>query len=421
MRPTVRRLLSTAASHIEVNGHRYPTDATTNVTQAILAKVPRRLHKQPAHPIGILSHRIASHFASFASLDAPDPVVSVARNFDDLGFASDHPGRRPSDSYYLNKDTLLRTHTSTHEIDAFRDPKTRDAWLLAADVYRRDEIDRSHYPVFHQMEGARLFDSGTDVRALEERIERDEHALRAANVRIHDESRIGPENPLQPSHDPVLASLVMRDLKLSLNGLILDLFGRPADTSEPLQVRWIDAFFPFTSPSYEVEVLWNGKWLELLGCGVIAQRTLDRADISDKVGWAFGLGLERIAMVLFSIPDIRLFWSQDARFLGQFAPGTFSAFKPYSKYPECKRDMSFWTPEGFHENDFCDVVRDVAGDLAEDVAMIDQFTHPKTGRSSRAYRINYRSMDSSLTSEQVNEIHAQVTSRATEQLGVEIR
>lgn len=278
MRPTVRRLLSAAgAAYIELNGRRYAADATTNVTQAILAKVPRRLHRQPAHPIGILSHRIAAHFASFAALDAPDPVVSVARNFDDLGFASDHPGRRPSDSYYLNKDTLLRTHTSAHEIDAFRDPKTRDAWLLAADVYRRDEIDRSHYPVFHQMEGARLFSTAADVHALEERIDREEHALRAANVRIHDASRVGPENPLQPGHDPALAALVVRDLKLSLNGLILDLFGHAASAGDPLQVRWIDAFFPFTSPSYEVEVLWGGKWLELLGCGVIAQRTLDRA------------------------------------------------------------------------------------------------------------------------------------------------
>lgn len=96
----------------------------------------------------------------------------------------------------------------------------------------------------------------------------------------------------------------------------------------------------------------------------------------NKIGWAFGLGLERICMVLFSIPDIRLFWSNDARFLSQFRAGEVSAFRPYSKHPECYKDFSFWVPgaggsaEAWHENDFCEVVRDVAGDLVEGVQLV---------------------------------------------------
>lgn len=81
-------------------------------------------------------------------------------------------------------------------------------------------------------------------------------------------------------------------------------------------------------------------------------------------------------MVLFSIPDIRLFWSEDARFLSQFRPDQISAFKPYSKYPECYKDFSFWIPqqsgEAWHENDFCEVVRDVAGDLVEGVQLVSR-------------------------------------------------
>lgn len=94
------------------------------------------------------------------------------------------------------------------------------------------------------------------------------------------------------------------------------------------------------------------------------------------MGWAFGLGLERLAMILFSIPDIRLFWSQDPRFTSQFsAEKGIVTFKPYSKHPECKKDVSFWLPQGvdaveWHENDFCDAVRDVAGDLVETVAKV---------------------------------------------------
>lgn len=125
----------------------------------------------------------------------------------------------------------------------------------------------------------------------------------------------------------------------------------------------------------------------------------------DKAGWAFGLGLERIAMVLFNIPDIRLFWSKDERFLSQFKSGKITQFQPYSKYPPCYKDMSFWLPTGtidlspgsssgadsassvgagtgagagaaggkgriFHENDYCEIVREVAGDLVENVTLV---------------------------------------------------
>jgi phenylalanyl-tRNA synthetase alpha chain len=96
------------------------------------------------------------------------------------------------------------------------------------------------------------------------------------------------------------------------------------------------------------------------------------------MGWAFGLGLERLAMILFSIPDIRLFWSTDGRFLDQFSESKgIVTFKPFSRHPACIKDVSFWLPqtEGgrepeWQENDFCDLVRDVAGDLVETVEKV---------------------------------------------------
>jgi len=127
-------------------------------------------------------------------------------------------------------------------------------------------------------------------------------------------------------------------------------------------------------------------------------------------------------MILFGIPDIRLFWTTDARFLSQFSAGQISTFQSYSKYPACFKDASFWVPStGLHENDFCDLVRDVAGDLVEDVKLIDSFMHPKTNRSSQCYRINYRSMDRSLTNDEVNAVQAQVLAGLIERWGVEIR
>merc|ERR1719337_799620 len=114
------------------------------------------------------------------------------------------------------------------------------------------------------------------------------------------------------------AQVIAADLKKTLEGLCDHLFG-------PVEKRWIDEYFPFTEPSFELEIFYNGDWMEVLGCGVIHHDVLRTAGLDpEKVhGWAFGLGLERLAMVLFSIPDIRLFWSQDPRFIEQFAEDSF--------------------------------------------------------------------------------------------------
>jgi hypothetical protein len=104
--------------------------------------------------------------------------------------------------------------------------------------------------------------------------------------------------------------------------------------------------------------------------------------VPNKVGWAFGLGLDRLAMLLFGVPDIRLFWSHDQRFLQQFSPGKVSQFKPFSKFPECYKDVSFWLNDNnisaagggqlsnFHENDLMEILREEAGDLVEDVQLV---------------------------------------------------
>ncbi|KAF8628394.1 hypothetical protein AX15_003918 [Amanita polypyramis BW_CC] len=428
--PSVQRLLcglrtySSARPHVEIQGQKYPVDHLTNITPAIIAKIPLRLHTQPNHPLSTLRSLIESHYPDFTHLSSLSPLVTPYKNFDELSFPLDHPGRSPTDSYYVNKDLMLRTHTSTHEVDTFRKGETK--WLLTADVYRRDEIDGSHYPVFHQVEGAHIFDTNENaIRELEEENEHLTRRLSASNIAIEDVKHISETNPVQPGHDTRYAEIIAQNLKLSLNSLMLKIFGSAAGAteSEPLRVRWIEAYFPFTSPSFEVEVFFRGKWLEILGCGVVRQATLDTANVQNKMGWAFGLGLERIAMILFSIPDIRLFWSTDERFLSQFEHGKITTFKPYSRYPPCFKDVSFWIPQGqsLHENDFCDLIRDVAGDLVEDVKKIDNFVHPKTNKTSQCFRINYRSMDRSLSNDEVNTVQSHVTEQLRNQFGVEIR
>ncbi|KAF9052639.1 phenylalanyl-tRNA synthetase [Panaeolus papilionaceus] len=419
-----RAWLSTKPGTIEVVGQSYPTDDYTNLTPAIISKIPLQLHLKPSHPLSTLRGLIESAYPDFTHANSFSPLVTPYKNFDELSFPADHPGRAVTDSYYINRNMMLRTHTSAHEVEMFSKGETK--WLLTADVYRRDEIDASHYPVFHQVEGARIFDATkAGMQEVEDDNARLSSVLSEANIVIEDVPHIAPTNPVQPEHDPVFSELVAKNLKLSLNHLMLRVFGGVAGVTKqnPLRVRWIEAYFPFTSPSFEVEVFYQGKWLEILGSGVVRQATLDTSLVPNKIGWAFGLGLERIAMVLFSIPDIRLFWSTDERFLSQFDEGKINAFKPYSKYPSCFKDVSFWVPEHnpLHENDFCDLVRDTAGDLVEDVKQIDHFIHPKTKKLSLCYRINYRSMDRSLSNEEINHIQEQVISRLKDQFQVEIR
>ena len=141
----------------------------------------------------------------------------------------------------------------------------------------------------------------------------------------------------------------------------------------------------------------------------------------EGIGYAFGLGLERLAMILFQIPDIRLFWSQDERFLTQFKEGEITKFKSYSKFPECWKDITFWIPEKFGDNDFYEIVRNICGDLVENVKLKDTFTHPKTQRVSKSYRILYRSMERSLTNKEVDLLQFQLRDYLQNDLKIELR
>ncbi|KXN69816.1 phenylalanyl-tRNA synthetase [Conidiobolus coronatus NRRL 28638] len=370
---------------ITYNGVTYPADNYTNVTPSILSRLDFKLHNQKGHPIQQLKERIEALMPGFKGYSDFPAIVGVEDNFDHLLFPADHPGRNPSDSFYLNKSTMLRTHTSANEKQVLEN-MSENKFLITADVYRRDEIDSSHYPAFHQME-----------------------------------ANLSKNNPIQDGHDPEQVQLLSNHLKMSLNNMLQGLFYQEKD----LKIRWIEAYFPFTSPSWEVEVWYQEKWLEVLGCGILQQPILNSSNRPDEMEWAFGLGLERLAMVMHSIPDIRLFWSQDPRFLTQFENAKptdpIIKFQQFSKHPPCTKDLSFWISKPFEENTLCDIVREVAGDLVETVSKIDHFVHPKTKKESMCYRIIYRSMDRTVTNEEINQLQEKLRLKVKEELEVELR
>lgn len=438
--------------YLVIDGKSYPIDKWTNVPTSVVASLPRRLHLQPSHPISLTRQLIESRFPSptYIHYNNLSPIVTVSQNFDSLGFPADHPGRSRTDTYYINEDTVLRTHTSAHQADTFRKDES-EGYTISADVYRRDAIDRTHYPVFHQMEGARMWNrkktTGGDVAKAVwhdlQWIPKRDLRVEDPNPTVHQE-----KNPLQAKHHSMEeVEAIAAHLKRSLEDVVVETFSKAREsavavgktttsTQEPLRVRWVEAYFPFTSPSWELEVLWQGDWLEILGCGIVKHDLPVNAGVPDKVGWAFGLGLERVAMLLFDIPDIRLFWSQDPRFLEQFSSDkAIKQFIPFSKYPACYKDVAFWLrstnssaggglgnkSQDFHENDIMEIVRNVAGDSVEDVKLVDVFTHPVTARKSLCYRINYRSLERTLRNEEANELHDMVRNQLADQFGVELR
>ncbi|XP_069687700.1 probable phenylalanine--tRNA ligase, mitochondrial isoform X1 [Periplaneta americana] len=403
--------------HVLINGREFQRDKWTNVTPKILSHLGRNLHLQKCHPLSLLKQRIVNLFYKkfvgrtgnpiFSVYDNLDPVVTVAQNFDSLLIPQDHPSRLKSDCYYINHDYLLRAHTTAHQSELIG--MGLNNFLIAGDVFRRDEIDSSHYPVFHQVDAVRLcskhdvfrsFDNGDNMAVFEK-----------GGVRTAEK---------QESHT-VEASKIMEDeVKSTLVALAQNLFG------QEVKYRWLDAYFPFTHPSWELEVLYRDNWMELLGCGVMEQKIVDNAGAHDRIGWAFGLGLERLAMCLYDIPDIRLFWSTDTGFLSQFDnkdPNDSIRYKLTSVYPQCINDISFWLPKdsSYSSNDFYDLVRDIGGDIVEQISLVDNFTHPKKQQTSHCYRIVYRHMEKTLTQEEVNVIHKRIEQEAAQKLNVEIR
>ncbi|XP_038218490.1 probable phenylalanine--tRNA ligase, mitochondrial [Zerene cesonia] len=420
---------STAAksiASIQINNKVYATDDFTNVTPKIISYLNKNLHLQKDHPLSMVRQRIVNYFYSsfthggnptFSVYDNLSPIVSTKQNFDDLLIPIDHVSRAKSDCYYVNNSLLLRAHMTAHQSELLR--AGLDNFLMIGDVYRRDEIDSTHFPVFHQVDAVRsqlkeqLFENHPSLEIFEKSFTDNPQTFKNT---IDDPTK-------QSCHTLEATKLMEAQLKNHLIGLVKVLFG------DDIQHRWVDAYFPFTHPSWELEIFYENRWMEVLGCGIVRNEILANAGPNNSIAYAFGLGLERLAMALYKIPDIRLMWSNDSGFLTQFQGKELHAkisYKPVSIYPQCSNDLSFWLPpnytiDSFMSNDFYDLVRDVGGDIIEQVKLKDKFIHPKTKKHSLCFSIVYRHLERTLTQAEVNLVHKQIEKAAEQTFGVVIR
>ncbi len=346
-----------------------------------------RTEGSPLHEI-VERVKTVPSFAGFDIIDIPE-IVPADISFDLFDFPADHPARSKSDTYYVDDQHILRTHDTVFWYYYLNHPeiKARIARgesmgaLCYGKVYRKDEIDSRHMNIFHQM-------GGWYIAPQSEKIE--------------------PE-----------------DLKKALGDIVRTVFGPAAG------YRINDDIFPYTDPSFEVEVNVKGtaaegpakgEWLEILGSGMPKASTLAKLGVTGYHGWAFGFGIERLAIISMQLPDIRLLWSRDERVKKQLKLG--QKFIEVSKYPPVVRDISFIVEKGFVPNNYFDLVRDVAGDLVEQVELLDTYENEAklgAGKVSYAYRITYRSIERTLTNEEVNVLHAELESATVKNFSATIR
>lgn len=353
-----------------------------NIPPSIKNKIGRALYREPDHPICIVKEKVLEYFHDLARIEIDNPYVPIAYNFDKLRVPTNHLSRRPSDTFYENEDTVLRTHMTCYlyPMGQSIDGHSKLRYITAGDVYRKDAIDATHYPVFHQMDAFYIVDEGIDVK---------------------------------------------QHLRNRLDGLVKHLFGSDVVYRFLEEKDNPEVYFPFTIDSLEVEVELKQidgsiKKLEILGAGTVHPDIMSDLGLPGVKAWAFGLGLERLAMVMFDIPDIRLFWTLDKRFLNQFQAGKITKFKPYSKFEACYKDVSFFISDQFSYTEMCTIARDEDQEnWIESIELIDEFK--KKDRASHCYRITYRSMERTLQNSEIDEVQNGIRQRLISELKVEIR
>lgn len=220
------------------------------------------------HPLIKVEDEIKEIFKSFGfSVENGPEVETDYYNFEALNIPKTHPARAMQDTLYITENIVLRTHTSPVQIRVMQNTKPPIRIIAPGRVYRRDTPDATHSPFFHQVEGLVVGDSVT-----------------------------------------------FADLKGIIQAFAHRMFGRNA------KVRFRPSFFPFTEPSAEYDVWFNGKWMEISGCGMVHPNVFEAVGIDPEIysGYAFGMGIDRIAMLKYDVKDIRLFFENDIRFLTQF-------------------------------------------------------------------------------------------------------
>jgi len=344
------------------------------------------LTKKEDSPVKILVDQIINlpRFRDFDLIDF-SRIATIEEEFNLLNAPKDHPSRKETDTFFLDEIHHLRTQTTVMWSFYLKEPEVLERLeeegeikaLAAGIVFRKDEVDRNHYPAFHQIDGLLI---------------------------CKKEKRV----------------ITLDDLKEIEIDIARSIFGKD------IEYKFLVDSFPFTDPSLEMDIKFPGQdWMEVVGSGLVHQQVFKNFGLDPKVynGWAFGFGVERLAMVKMGIPDIRILWSEDSRITSQFK-NINSRYKEVSKYPEISRDISFVIDKNINLNNYYEIVRDFAENLIEEVKLIDSYeSEEKFGKNKKSYtfRIVYRSPERTLTNKEINKIQEEIRQRTKQDLDALLR
>jgi len=365
------------------------------------------LSEQEWHPINMIVEKIihSDFYKNYAHPKSPE-IVKEWETFDLFNFPENHVARKPSHTYFLEKSdnkknsVLLRPHTSVmwyyYLMEQGWKEQLLESWEIKAlswwKVYRVDELDTTHHECFHQIDWLRICEKSKEI-----------------------------------INQDTLKEVLWNTIKV--------LFWTE------INYRFNSDTFPYTTDSLEVEVEFKWKWLEVLGAWVVHPTVLEKLWLDPDVynWWAFGFWIERLAMMLKWIHDIRVFWSNDARITKQW--GNFEPYKEISSYPPVYKDVSMIVPKDSFikdteeekksweleltrdtESDYFAItwiIRDVWKDLIEEVKIIDIFENDeKFGKTNKSLTIKiiFRSIERTLTNEEINKMYFEIRERIEKEL-----
>ena len=259
-----------AAARERLGGPSAASATSRGIAQTDVTLPGRIPHRGSRHPVQLVASRMINIFGNlgFQVADGPE-VEDEWHNFTGLNIPVDHIARDPAENFFLEDDLLMRSQTSTVQVRVMESTPPPLRIIAPGKVFRPDTVDATHSYMFNQLEG----------------------------LVIDEEINFG-------------------HLKATLLSFFQQLL-----QEEGMKLRLRPSFFPFTEPSAEVDLFWRGDWMEMGGCGMVDPNVLEAVGIDPEkwTGFAFGLGIERVAMASYNIPDIRYLYENDVRFLQQFS------------------------------------------------------------------------------------------------------
>ncbi|XP_055318112.1 probable phenylalanine--tRNA ligase, mitochondrial [Sitodiplosis mosellana] len=409
----VRFCSSSVKESLIIQKTTYRTDNWTNINQRLEPFIGANLYKKYNHPLRLTQEEVVTFFKKWFNKNVDDSLdLPVYKNIGPIE-ANESPDKLPN-AFYVNRDLILRTHTINQELKCLK--MGVDNFVMILDLHRRCQMNWSHFPIFHRLNVIRSENCGNLLQRTE----------------------------TQPAE---MGKYLKEEQQAALVELIRHLLGTD------VKYRWTDANLATTQPSWMFEIWHRDEWHRISGGGLIRNEIFEKSERPNIAGWEVGIGLDRLAMILYNIFDIRLLWNADHRFLNQFQPQQISeklhaklakstekdALKNVLQRPlmkeednviknkntKCEMHISYILPqsvdlESFPMDELCKFILQNTENAAKTVEVYDTFFNPKLDTYVINIRVEYK-LGRKRTNKEVKSLHASARAHAANNFNLTLR